>query len=106
MAKYNELLEKYQADIARLRKYKAWASEALAACEEHDAKEVDWSDELAVADHHLAGSELAEKWQDASQNFQIEAEKLTQDIDAEYQDVPFSAPRNQGIEKFWELAGL
>ena len=33
-------------------------------------------------------------------------QELTQDIDNEYSAVPYGKPAQQGIEKFWELAGL
>lgn len=106
MAKYNDLYEKYQQEIETLKQYKAWADEARAAIDAHDGKDVDWRDDLAVADHQLTGQALYQKWQDLADNYQIAADKLSQDIDAEYHEVPFAKPRQQGIEKFWELTGL
>lgn len=106
MAKYNELVAKYASDIEKLKALKIEADAALDIAKAHDKKEIDWADDMAVVDYYIAGEELFQKWSRLQQNYQIECERLSQDIEMEYWDVPFSKPRNQGIDKFWELSGI
>jgi hypothetical protein len=91
--KYEELVEKYQAEINRIKDLKARAVAALQAA--NDCKG-DWFD----------CERLHQAWVDADLDYQIEVDRLHQDIEVEYWDVPFDRPRKQGIEKFWELAGI
>lgn len=34
----------------------------------------------------------------------VKAEAIQEEVEVAYAEVPFAAPRRQGIEKFWELA--
>ena len=43
---------------------------------------------------------------EAGDNWTVAVSRLMQDIEQEYDDVPFEKPRQQGIERFWELANI
>ena len=98
MAKYNELLEEYKEEIAALKFLKL----KLAVAE----KALNGNEDMGSPMNEEEQQDLAEKCNDAQTNYWIECENLTIDIQAEYHDVPFAKSRNQGIEKFWELAGV
>ncbi len=96
--KYQELVKKYKAEIASLKQAKARLDEAQ---RKFNAFKPD--DDFRSYTH---SEELSREWELASQEYQIVASQLTHDIEAEYWDVPFAQARNQGIEKFWKLAGI
>lgn len=96
--KYQELVVKYQSEIACLKRAKARLDEA-------QAKFNSFKPNDNIQDYSYS-EELSDEWTEANQAYQIEASRLTQDIEAEYWDVPFAKARKQGIEKFWELAGF
>lgn len=104
--KYQDLTEQYSGDIEKIRSLKAAVQAALDKVNAHDKANIDWSDDLAVSDHQEDGQDLYRQWQELSDVLNIECEKLTQDIEAEYSEVPFAKSRRQGIEKFWELVGI
>lgn len=96
--KYQELVKKYAAEIASLKRAKARLDEA-------QQKFNSFKPGDNIQDYSYS-EELSDEWEQANQGYQIEASQLTHDIDAEYWDVPFAKARTQGIEKFWELAGF
>jgi hypothetical protein len=103
MKKYEELLIKYSKNVDRIRHLKKLADEKLAIYKEHDKKPVDWKDELAVADHEIVGHNLYKDWQTADDDYKIECERMTNNLNEEYSQVPFPKTAEQGIEKFWDL---
>lgn len=100
MAKYNELVEKYADDIARIKRLQAQEKEAREKLISFEAS-ANWDNY-----DHAAFEELQEEAGQFVIGLSVELDKLTQDIEAEYWDVPFAAPRKKGIEKFFEVAGL
>lgn len=96
--KYQELVKKYEAEIASLKRAKTRLDEA-------QAKFNSFKPNDNIQDYSYS-EELSNEWEEANQAYQIEASQMTQDIEAEYWDVPFAKARKQGIEKFWELAGI
>lgn len=97
--KYQALVKKYEAEIAEIKKAKSRLDQASASFNTFQVT----SDE---AIQWARSEELSHEWELANQEYQIVASQLTQDIEAEYWDVPFAKARKQGIEKFWELAGI
>jgi len=97
--KYQELAEKYQAEIVSLKRAKARLDQAE---ESFNAFRVT-SDDPIQWDH---SEELSREWEKANRAYQIEVGQLAQDIEAEYNDVPFAKARKQGIEKFWKVADI
>lgn len=98
--KYQELTKKYSEEIARIKRLQAISDEAK--------KKVDEFKPSGGWDNydHDAFENLVNDWQDKQASLHMEYEKLSQDIEAEYWDVPFAKPRNQGIQKFFEEAGI
>ena len=103
MKKYEVLAEKYASQIARIRHLKSLMDEATAKVRDHEKSQVNWQDDEAVADWQRKGEDVYRAWQEADDNYKIECERLSQDIEAEYWDVPFAEPRKQGIARFWEI---
>lgn len=117
MAKYHDLVEEYSEQIKSI---KAMQKEANALLEkakaiENQPVEYERSDDpqedyerflAAEADTFFAAQEVYQKWQELDDSIQVERERIAQDLQAEYYDVPFAKPRQQGIERFWELAGI
>ena len=102
MKKYEELQEKYAKEIARIKA--SWAQYQKARQEIKDLGEPEMNPPDFV---HLAEIEAAcEKADGIYQGWASELEALHQDIEIEYWDVPFAKAREQGIKKFYELAGL
>lgn len=100
MAKYNELLGKYAEDIERIKDAKRQMEEARQKYDEFAASQTYENYDYATE------AELSEAWGQASMAYNELSEYLNRDIDEEYFYVPFSKPRQQGIEKFFELAGI
>jgi hypothetical protein len=98
--KYQELVRKYSTEIARIKAMQAKVDEAKRKVNEFEAS-ANWDNY-----DHDAFEDLARDWETKSVDLHIEYEKLSQDIEAEYWDVPFASPRKQGIQKFFEEAGI
>jgi hypothetical protein len=99
--KYQDLVKKYEVEVAEVRQAKARLDEA-----KKKFKAFNYDDDDDDIQRYAHSEELDHEWQLANQEYQIVASKLTQDIEAEYWDVPFAKARKQGIEKFWELVGI
>lgn len=99
-SKYEQLVSLYADDIAEIKRLQAFADEVLA-----DAKKASdgLEDEYEI---FVAESQAYRAWDAAMYNVNLAKEKLHADIEAEYANVPFSAPAQRGIEKFYELAGI
>lgn len=102
MAKYHDLVKQYADEIAAIKASKA-QYERL-ACEADEVNPVlhPEPDFDAIA----RACELADLAENAYQGMMSEWDKLAQDIEAEYWDVPFAKPRQQGVDGFWREAGL
>jgi len=98
MAKYNELLEIYDSEIKEIKQMEKRASALL--------KEIDEIESAASnADEAYWGAQdKYSEWNDLRNNINVLYDRLRQDIDIEYHDVPYAAPRKQGIARFWEEA--
>lgn len=102
MAKYHDLVERYAEEIERIKVSKAQYEKFSRQADEinpvlHPEPDLD-----AIA----RVFELADMAEQAYQDMLNERDKLAQDIEAEYWDVPFAKPRQQGIDGFWREAGL
>lgn len=117
MAKYNELLAVWKPEIEKIKKWQAQADELLAKMRMLENEPVDYetSDDpqkdhenymIFSAHQQHAIEQIYNQWREIDENICIEKERISQDLDAEYAEVPFSKPRQQGISKFWELAGI
>lgn len=102
MSKYHKLVEQYSEEIAAIKTSKALYEKLAREANEINPvlhPEPDYP-EIARA------QELADLAHNAYQGMMCEWDKLAQDIEAEYWDVPFAKPRQQGIDGFWREAGL
>jgi len=102
MAKYHDLVKQYAEEIRRIKASKAQYEKLAREADEinpvlHPEPDLD-----AIA----RAFELADLAENAYQVMMSEWEKLAQDIEAEYWDVPFAKPRQQGMDGFWREAGL
>src|SRR3972149_9866188 len=98
MAKYHELIRKYQGEMKEIKKLKAIADEARRKL---DNFKTDWS--LQAEDR---AEELNHAWQQAYDSLQVEYEELSRKVNTEYEDVPFGKTASQGVEGFWKAAGI
>jgi len=102
MAKYHKLIEQYAEQIAAIKASRAQYERLAREADEinpvlHPEPDLD-----AIA----RAFELADLAENAYQGMMSEWNKLAQDIEAEYWDIPFSKPRQQGVDGFWREAGL
>jgi hypothetical protein len=98
--KYEQLIRLYADDIAEIKRLQKFADDVLA-----DAKKSSEGieDEYEI---FVAENQAYRAWDAAMYNVNVAKEKLHADIEAEYANVPYSAPAQRGIEKFYELAGI
>lgn len=95
MSKYHELIKTYADEIAEIKALKGEYDGLIAKVNAIDPvvhPEPDW-----------------DALDEANEIYQIMCicyDKLQQDIEAEYYDVPFAKPRQAGIEGFWRESGL
>ena len=102
MTKYRQLVRKYAIEIDTLKNARKQTAQALAELERIDQDEQERGDDYDFGRVNKA----AFRWESASNHERGLAMRLQQKIEIEYHDVPYAAPRRQGIEKFWEEAGL
>lgn len=102
MAKYHDLVEQYAEEIRRIKVSKA-QYEKLAQQADEINPVMHPEPDYPEIQRAWALADLAEN---AYQAMMSEWDKLAQDIEAEYWDVPFNKPRQQGIDGFWREAGL
>ena len=101
MAKYHELVEKYGDEIASIKELRQVYEQRV---EEADALSVT-DDEYEYQEFMIDDLAYSHS-QDAYNEWIIALYELSQDVEAEYCDVPFNKPRKQGMKRFWELAEL
>lgn len=102
MKKYKELQEQYQEEIAYIKVIEAEHDTMIAQAEainpivhpEPDFEEIARQEGLFKLAH------------DKYCDYMVAFENLHNGIEAEYHSVPFARVREQGIKKFYELAGL
>jgi len=102
MAKYHKLVKVYAKEITEIKKLKAEYDELIAkanAIKPILHPEPDWD---ALDEQEELFSQAQEVWEIMC----ICHDKLTQDVQIEYYDVPFRKPREAGIEGFGRESGL
>ena len=98
--KYERLVRLYAEEIAAIKKMQEGADKSL---EDARSARAGIEDEYEI---FVAERQAYEAWNAAMYEVHLAKEKLHADIEAEYANVPYSAPREQGITKFYELAGI
>jgi len=104
MAKYHDLIRELQADISRANAlhdaYPKQCAQAASAWEKAIDPLMGSAQLIADADQLFRRADEAyHRWVGALQ-------EIAREVEAAYWDVPFAAPRQQGIRRFYELAGL
>lgn len=98
--KYEQLVRLYADEIAEIKQLQALADEMLESAKK-SSEGIEDEYEIFVAENQAYRA-----WDAAMYNVNLAKEKLHADIEAEYANVPYSAPAQRGIEKFYELAGV
>jgi len=104
MKKWKGLLKLYAAEIGEIKRLKAQADEAARQANKAWDKQI----REAYADQPSADKALAlsRRADDFWAQYADALDVLRQDIEAEYAEVPFEAPRREGIARFFKEAGL
>lgn len=102
MAKYHDLAAKYAEEIQWIKTSKEQYERLARQADEINPVLHPEPDFVAIAE----ADDLAQRAQQAYDGLMCEWEKLSQDIEAEYWDVPFAKSRDAGIEGFWREVGL
>ena len=96
--KYELLVSIYAEQIAEIKRLQAIADDDLNAAQNAGK---DTEDEY---DAFIAGRQAYQAYESSSYKVNCAAERLLSDIEAEYANVPFGAPRQAGIDAFYKLA--
>ena len=96
--KYELLVSIYANQIAEIKRLQAIA-DADEAAAKNAGKDIE--DEY---DEYIAQRQAWQAYEASSHMVNIAADRLFTDIDAEYANVPYSAPRQAGIDAFYKLA--
>jgi len=104
MAKYHKLVRAYAEEIEGIRQM----YEELDAISKqiHELMERICSYEGGSSEDLGAASKLASEYYPLYIEYSDALGKLHADVGCEYADAPFAKAREQGIKRFWELAGI
>lgn len=102
MAKYHKLVEKHQAEIGNIKALRAEYESLIEQVNAIDPVVHPEPDFEALAKLNALEEEAHELYEELYAAWDM----LSQDIEAEYYNVPYSKPRQQGIDGFWREAGL
>ena len=94
MAKYDDLAKEYSKEIEQAKALKS----------EHDRLVEKFNSESSDGEWPSRGTERAVE--ESYSKYVNLVEDIRTDIEAEYAEVPYAKPRQQGIKKFFKKAGL
>jgi hypothetical protein len=101
--KYDDLANAYAPEAARIMALKAQMDELQDEINEVHAE--GW-EEGAEHETYFEVEKLEKEWDSVNHKWIRANEKLAKDLDAEYANVPYAKPAQQGINKVLELLGL
>ena len=109
MSKYHKLVRQYRDEINKIKALKA-RYETLADKAEKIADEIDFNAPGEPGREFFVAVERADAAMEIAHNahgdYVYALSMLSEDIEAEYAEVPFSKPRQAGIAGFWREAGI